>query len=135
MSLPTPVEDTYSVHADIVYASSPASRMTLHFATNGGTEIPDMEVIAGTKVLVSDGITERDGYTFGGWYLDEALTQPVTTFAITSDTTVYAKWISNTTEASVAPTSTVNGESLSHDISADIFRQEAARMQARLALA
>ena len=39
----------------------------------------------------------RQGYTFGGWYLDEACTQPAsTTMELTGDVTVYAKWIPGT---------------------------------------
>ena len=134
VSLPTPVVDAYTVHADAIYTNTPISRVNLHFATNGGTAIPDMQIIAGTKVLVSDGITQRQGFSFGGWYLDEALTQPVSTFAITADTTVYAKWIANSSTISPAPVTPVSTDSLSQTISADIFRQQAARMQARLAL-
>ena len=38
---------------------------------------------------------EREGYTFAGWYTDEALTKPFEISKITEDTTVYAKWIDN----------------------------------------
>ena len=38
-------------------------------------------------------VLEREGYRFDGWFLDEALTNPVSrTFRITSDVDVYALW-------------------------------------------
>lgn len=37
----------------------------------------------------------REGYSFAGWYTDEALTKPFEISKITEDTTVYAKWIDN----------------------------------------
>ncbi len=49
-----------------------------------------------------------DGYTFGGWYLDEALTTAATAGqAITANTTLYAKWTEVKTKFSV--TYNVNG--------------------------
>ena len=37
-----------------------------------------------------------DGYTFGGWFTDESLTNQFTsTSIITADTTLYAKWTKN----------------------------------------
>ena len=37
-------------------------------------------------------VTEREGYDFTGWYLDAALTQPITSLTLEADTTVYAGW-------------------------------------------
>ncbi len=37
----------------------------------------------------------REGYSFAGWYTDEALTKPFEISKITENTTVYAKWIDN----------------------------------------
>jgi uncharacterized repeat protein (TIGR02543 family) len=58
---------------------------------------------------VSDGgkITEpkdpkKDGYTFGGWFADQALTVPFNfSKPVTTDIAVYAKWIKNETPAPV----------------------------------
>ena len=44
--------------------------------------------------------THPGGYTFAGWYSDEALTQKVTSVKLNGNTTVYAKW----TENAVTPT-------------------------------
>ncbi len=45
-------------------------------------------------------VPTREGYTFAGWYSDEALTQKVTSVKLNGNTTVYAKW----TENAVTPT-------------------------------
>lgn len=41
--------------------------------------------------------TSKEGYTFGGWYIDQACTRPIGTagdsFTPTSDCTLYAKWV------------------------------------------
>ena len=46
------------------------------------------------------GAENAKGYTFAGWYSDEALTQKVTSVKLNGNTTVYAKW----TENAVTPT-------------------------------
>jgi uncharacterized repeat protein (TIGR02543 family) len=56
--------------------------------------------IESTKFYISDGplaepatAPTRDGYTFDGWFLDDDYETPVTwPLAITTDTTIYAKW-------------------------------------------
>ena len=37
-------------------------------------------------------LLERDGYIFGGWFYDTALTEPYKTTKITEDITLYPKW-------------------------------------------
>ena len=39
-----------------------------------------------------DKLPTREGYTFNGWYADEALTDRITEIKMTSDKTVYAGW-------------------------------------------
>lgn len=65
------------------------------FDTDFGSSIPAQYVTDG-KVKAPDS-PEREGYTFGGWYKDEACTE-VFDFdkeSIGKDTTVYAKWTAN----------------------------------------
>ncbi len=86
---------------------------TLSFETNGGEEIDSVEATDGTAIDISDYVPTRDGYTFIGWYSDEALTEPVTSVTLVEDTTVYADWeeneedtvpvTTNTTAASDSP--------------------------------
>ena len=48
----------------------------------------------GATIELLDGLI-KDGYTFGGWYADEALTTPFTLTSMPAENTyVYAKWIS-----------------------------------------
>ena len=55
---------------------------------NFSTEISENETL---NVLPADPV--RDGYTFSGWFLDEACTKKLTVpYAVTKDTDVWAKW-------------------------------------------
>ena len=66
---------------------------TATFVTNGGTEVAAMEEVMSVE---SAPATTRDGYTFAGWYTDEALTEAAQfPFTLTADTTFYAKWTKN----------------------------------------
>ncbi|MBQ7392279.1 MAG: InlB B-repeat-containing protein, partial [Clostridia bacterium] len=38
---------------------------------------------------------QKDGYTFGGWYLDYACTMPFVVTTYSKDLTLYAKWVKN----------------------------------------
>ena len=81
---------------------SPCTTITLH--PNGGT-LPEYSLVAGAALP----IPTKTGYTFAGWYDNEALSgSPVTTITDTDtgDKTYYAKWLS--TDAGVASVS-VNG--------------------------
>ena len=50
----------------------------------------------------------KDGYTFGGWYLDEGFTQPYTKGPVETadDFTLYAKWVEEAPKNTTASTST-----------------------------
>ena len=65
----------------------------LHFDTNGGNSIPSVKGYKGDTISLTQEPT-RSGYTFGGWYSDSALTNPVSSVTLNGDTTVYAKWTS-----------------------------------------
>ncbi|MDD4843288.1 MAG: S-layer homology domain-containing protein, partial [Anaerotignum sp.] len=65
---------------------------TLTFDTNGGSDISSVSKINGTAVDLKDYKPTREGYTFAGWYFDEALTKKVSNITLTASTTVYAKW-------------------------------------------
>ncbi len=69
---------------------------TLTFKTNGGSEITSVSKTSGTVVDLKSYNPTRDGYTFAGWYLDEALTKKITSVTLTASTTVYAKWTEGT---------------------------------------
>ena len=76
------------------------------FKLNGGIKV-SFETGEGSKVdfqttadgkLVKPADPTREGYTFGGWYTDEACTQAYDfSTPVTADLTLYAKWTKNAT--------------------------------------
>ena len=77
---------------------------TVTFNANGhGTAPASQTVVSGSTAAKPDDLT-AEGYTFGGWYADEACTTAFDfTAAIEADTTVYAKWTENTPEPEPEP--------------------------------
>lgn len=64
------------------------------FETGEGSKV-DFQTTADGK-LVKPADPTRDGYTFGGWYTDEACTQAYDFGTpVTADLTLYAKWTKN----------------------------------------
>lgn len=70
------------------------------FIENGGTEVKDMDGVAGEEITDRNmPTTTRDGYTFGGWYAEKALTNKVEQLPenmVAGTTYYYAKWTANT---------------------------------------
>lgn len=64
----------------------------LSFETNGGNEINTTLTTLGMKIDLSKYITEREGYTFIGWFADEELTEAVTEIKAGSVSKLYAGW-------------------------------------------
>lgn len=71
---------------------------TVAFNSNGGSACDTKFVATADGKLVKPADPTRDGYTFGGWYTDEACTRAYD-FAtpVTADLTLYAKWTKNAT--------------------------------------
>ncbi len=67
----------------------------LTFETNGGSSLEPVVKIKGTVIDLAEYSAYRYGYTFDGWYADEALTQRVTSVTLDADKTVYAAWTRN----------------------------------------
>lgn len=69
------------------------ANVTVTFDSNGGPEVAKAEVAKGGLVGAPAAPT-REGYTFDGWYADEALTTAWDFDAdrATADMTLYAKW-------------------------------------------
>lgn len=62
------------------------------FDSQGGSSV-DTQTPASGSVLAKPADPTRDGYTFGGWYIDEACTKAYDFgAAVTADMTLYAKW-------------------------------------------
>ena len=69
---------------------------TVSFNSNGGSACDTKFVAATDGKLVKPADPTRDGYTFGGWYTDEACTQAYDfSTPVTADLTLYAKWTKN----------------------------------------
>ena len=65
---------------------------TLTFETNGGGRMQAIRAARGKTLDLSAYTPMRDGYDFGGWYADKALTQRITEIKLSGSKTVYADW-------------------------------------------
>ena len=78
------------------------------FETGEGSKV-DFQTTADGK-LVKPADPTRDGYTFGGWFTDEACTQAYDfSTPVTADLTLYAKWTKNATNPGGNGGSDTNG--------------------------
>lgn len=69
---------------------------TVAFNSNGGSACDTKFVATADGKLVKPADPTRDGYTFGGWYTDEACTQAYDfSTPVTADLMLYAKWTKN----------------------------------------
>ena len=89
----TAVESDLTLYAKWTKNAATTEKVTVTFNTNGGSSIVPVEVDKGSTVA-EPATPSLDGYTFDGWYTDEALTNAFN-FAtpITTTTTLYAKWV------------------------------------------
>jgi hypothetical protein len=101
--------------SDFVWTPAPES-MTITFETNGGDEMAPTNVAPGITygelpVPQKEGLEE-----FGGWYLDEDLTEKASSSALVDfrDQTLYAKWI--------IPVSVMNADGLEFSTDSDYGR-------------
>ena len=102
---PTATVDTTTFAGGATYMLTAAGDgiFTVHFETNGGSAIADMEVNSGDTITAPTDPT-KDGYEFKGWFTDAALTAEFDfATAITHNTTLYAKWESTTPEPGPTP--------------------------------
>jgi uncharacterized repeat protein (TIGR02543 family) len=93
------VSSSSSSSSSITSSSSSASSLvsvTITFDTNDGSVINPLSALQGTAITPPSNPT-RTGYTFAGWFSDEALTNAYTFPATmpSSNVTVYAKWTIN----------------------------------------
>ncbi|MCL2797053.1 MAG: InlB B-repeat-containing protein, partial [Firmicutes bacterium] len=69
---------------------------TVTFDSNGGSNIPPL-LTDEEGVATKPQDPTRNGFVFGGWFLDEELTRPASVDNIFSDTVLYAKWVERCT--------------------------------------
>ncbi len=85
--VPVDADATYTAVYDVT-----VNEYSVTFVTNGGTEIPPVQVAYGEPVTEPEA-PEKKSFAFAGWYADESLETPYDfTAKITADTVVYAKW-------------------------------------------
>jgi M6 family metalloprotease-like protein/uncharacterized repeat protein (TIGR02543 family) len=97
-TLAVPVEDT-TAKVTIIIKSDIQEKTTQNIKVGG-------------KLRINFPLTKA-GYTFGGWYLDEAYTKPFDpekTIESADDFTIYAKWNANQTEAPTTAPDSTTGE-------------------------
>ena len=69
-----------------------ADNHTITFNTNGGSDVASITAETGATITAPADPT-KDGYTFAGWFADEALTVPYTFSTMPAENiTLYAKW-------------------------------------------
>ena len=66
-----------------------------HIVTYAGTDLASTFVVNGKTLTKPNADPVQEGFVFFGWYADEALTTPYDfdTTIVTSDVTIYAKWV------------------------------------------
>lgn len=91
--LNTPLTKDTNVYAYYEFISETPEEFLVSFATNGGSEVPSLQ----TSYIEEEPFTEKEGYTFLGWYLEEDfLTKVSFPHEVTKEETLYAKWEKNT---------------------------------------
>ena len=88
-----PITEDTSLYLDWVKQTC-----TLTFDSTGGSSVAAITAEYGDAITEPEA-PERAGYTFGGWYTDEACTQPYEFSTMGESRTVYAKWTRKTQTA------------------------------------
>ena len=110
----TPVTSSFTLYAkwakdetpDPTPEPTPTETFAVIFDTRGGSSVATQTVVSGACATKPADPT-RQGYTFAGWYADEALTSEFDfSGAVTGNVTVYAKW---TADATPIPSPTPGG--------------------------
>jgi len=78
----------------VIVACGP-QQVTVTFNTNGGTAVETLTIEQGT--IITEPVTTKTGYTFGGWYENQDFTGSSFDFSkeIVRHITLYAKWTIN----------------------------------------
>lgn len=92
-TLNDPYNPKQTITSDMtLYAKWDIQSYTISFEENGGEEMSDLTLYYSENVILPTPPT-KEGYTFGGWYVDAELTQSFFLFTMpASDFTIYAKW-------------------------------------------
>lgn len=83
----------------------PSTYYTVTFDSNGGSEVSSQQVLSGNPVVRPDNPFRTD-YNFEGWFVsieEDARQWIFETDRVTSDITLYARWISKEVEIEATP--------------------------------
>lgn len=83
------------------YTVKAGASLTMTFDSNGGSAVASIKDLSYNESITAPTAPTKNGYTFVGWYKDEALDQEwdFSSDTVTADTTLYAKWTANTNTA------------------------------------
>lgn len=82
--------------------------MKVSFNAGEGSKV-DFQTTAANGSVAKPADPTREGYTFAGWYTDEACTEAYDfSVAVTADMTLYAKWVKNEASSSGSSSGTDN---------------------------
>ena len=94
-NLDTSIQNAYifeNINSNHIIEILYAKKVTVQFNSKGGTSVPTQTLIPGNKAFEPAQPT-RSGYTFKGWYIDEAYTTPYDfNNPVNEDKVLYAKW-------------------------------------------
>lgn len=88
-------EYTVTSDATITAVWEQKNQYTVIFETGGGSAVETITGYAGDKIYLTQR-SVRVGYSFGGWYTDINLTNPVKEIILNDSIVLYAGWIGNT---------------------------------------
>ena len=79
----------------VLHASWTINMYTIYFITYGGSTVDNLQVAYQTPLNLSN-LTEKDGYTFEGWYIDNDFIEPFVDDKMPAhDVILHAKWFSH----------------------------------------
>ena len=89
--------ESAAITADVTYTAKwTINKYTVTFYTNGGSDVESTDVNYGTSIslVIPETDPTKTGYTFDGWYTDEALENILDiSGTVTSPLSLYAKWV------------------------------------------
>ncbi|MBR1567769.1 MAG: InlB B-repeat-containing protein [Lachnospiraceae bacterium] len=85
--------------------------VTVTFNANGKGTAPDVQTVASGSLVTEPTAPTADGYTFGGWYKEEACTNAwnFNSDTVSAATTLYAKWTQKESISRAVTFKVVNG--------------------------
>jgi uncharacterized repeat protein (TIGR02543 family) len=97
------------------------------FASQGGSEVTSQTIKQGEKAVIP-GMPTKQGYTFAGWFKEDACNNPwdFNSDTIIQDTTLYAKWRENkVTQITLDDTSLTIGKGTTYSLQLSITPTDA----------